>query len=235
MIECMWQVAYADGVHERARAARAPAHRRPPARAAGRVRARAPARRAEGGRALALRGPEAGCRTADPLSAAIVCRNCAVSGSSPAGTCCRPAIFRAAPRRSCRPRDRCRRARVSLVGGVELDVGSLRDRPGECQPGGNHQRIVGVAGERVLLGEPGGHLRLVLVGPRHEENGGAPSLAQRSRCASSRFVEDALQLRMDRALAAIHHDHGVVLPARLVEDDLVVADERIPPMPSGRK
>ena len=40
-------------------------------------------------------------------------------------------------------------------------------------------------------------------------------------------VKDGAQLRVDGALAAVHHDHGVELPARRIEDDLIVADERI--------
>jgi hypothetical protein len=37
------------------------------------------------------------------------------------------------------------------------------------------------------------------------------------------LVKHSAQLRMDRALAAIHHDDGIGLFAGLVEHDLVVA------------
>jgi hypothetical protein len=49
------------------------------------------------------------------------------------------------------------------------------------------------------------------------------------------LVELRLQLRMDRALAAIHHDGDVeqVAVVDRVEDDVVVVVERVAPGPAG--
>jgi hypothetical protein len=116
---------------------------------------------------------------------------------------------------------------VSLVGLVELDVGPLRDGLREREARRNHQRIVRVPGNRVLLGELRGHLRLVLVGPGHEQDRTGAVLDHNFALFLGVLIENTFQLRVDGALAAVHHDDRVELLAGLVERDLVVADEGV--------
>src|SRR5207247_2875986 len=60
------------------------------------------------------------------------------------------------------------KARVPFIGLIELQIRASRDRLRKGEPRRNHQCVVVVAGEGVLLGELRRHLGPVLVRPRHE-------------------------------------------------------------------
>src|SRR5256885_10468520 len=117
------------------------------------------------------------------------------------------------------------KARVPFVGLIELQVRASCDRLRKGEPRRNHQCVVVVAGEGVLLRQLLRHLGPVLVRPRHEKNRacamGGHDLALLPRVS----VEHRLELRMDGALAAVGDDHRIELPAGFVEDDLVISDE----------
>ena len=120
-----------------------------------------------------------------------------------------------------------REAGMALVGRVELEVGPALDALREGDSRRHHLRVVGLARLRVLLGELRRHLRLVLVGPGHEQDRPRAVGADCLRVLLRVLVEDAAQLRVDGALAAVHEHHRVELPARRVELDLVVRHERV--------
>ena len=116
---------------------------------------------------------------------------------------------------------------MALVRRIEIELGLLADGAGEGKAGGNHQRVVLVAGNRVGLGQLRRHLRLVGIGPGHEERG-LGALGAHDGAVLLRIVgEDGFERGMDRALAAIHHDGDVEQPVELVEDDVVVRVEGI--------
>jgi hypothetical protein len=62
-------------------------------------------------------------------------------------------------------------ARVALVGHVQVDVRAASDRFGERQAGRHDERAIFAARLQVLQRKLLGHLRLVLAGPGHDEDG----------------------------------------------------------------
>src|ERR1700737_1516382 len=60
--------------------------------------------------------------------------------------------------------------RMALVRGMEIELGLLGDGAREGEARRNHQRIVFISRDRVGFGQWHGHLRLIGIGPRHEEH-----------------------------------------------------------------
>jgi len=100
-----------------------------------------------------------------------------------------------------------------------------RLREGEARR--DDQCVVGVSGDRVLLGELRGHFGSVGIGPSHEQHRPRAVLHRGLAVLAGILVERRLQLRVNRTLAAVVHDHDIEGLVELVEDDLVVGGERI--------
>ena len=116
---------------------------------------------------------------------------------------------------------------MALVGRIEIELGLLADRARKGKPRRDHQRVVGIARDRIGLGQLRRHLRLVGIGPGHEEHRLGALGAHDVAVLLGVFGEDRFELGMDRALAAIHHDGDVEQFVELVEDDVVVLVEGI--------
>src|SRR5262249_15050052 len=116
---------------------------------------------------------------------------------------------------------------MALVRLVELERRALRDRFRERETRGDHQRVVAVPRARVRLGELSGHLRPVLVRPRHEKDRSRAVLSHDVALLLRVRLADGLELWADGALAAVHYDHRVELLPRRVENDLVVRGEGV--------
>jgi hypothetical protein len=116
---------------------------------------------------------------------------------------------------------------MALVGGIEIELRLFADRVREGKARRNHQRIVGVARDRVGFGQWRGHLRLVGIGPGHEQYRPCAVLAHDIAVLFGIFGKYRLEPGMDRTLAAIHHDRGIEQLVALFEHDVIVVIELI--------
>src|SRR5262245_39634472 len=110
---------------------------------------------------------------------------------------------------------------------IKLHLRSFTDGLSKRQAGGNHQGVVFVSGDSVLLCQLSSHFRRIFVSPCHEKSWPGAMLYDDVGLFLGVFVKNTHQFRMNGALAAIGHDDCIELLARFIENNLVVADRRI--------
>ena len=116
---------------------------------------------------------------------------------------------------------------MPLVVHVQMQLRLSLQGSGEGQTDGNDERIVVIADRRVGFRELSRHLRPILIGPGHQEGRLRTVLAHRLAVPFGGSAKRRLELRMDRTLAAIHHQHDVEQLLKVVEHDVVCFVEGI--------
>ena len=118
-----------------------------------------------------------------------------------------------------------------MSGTYRFSSGPPGDRTCEGQAGRHDAHLVRSASLDVGISQLGGHLGRILIRPRHEQHRLGAMAARYGGIARHALLEQGAELRVYRALAAIHHQHGVEQlgqsPVADVEHHFVFCVERV--------
>ena len=115
---------------------------------------------------------------------------------------------------------------MSLVRMPEVEAWSRVGRAREGEPRRYDERIIVLTGPCIGLRQRRGHVRLVPIGPGHEQNGRGAMPTHRLAMAGEEIARDRRQRGVDGALAAIHQHRNIEQALQFVEDNVVLCVER---------